>query len=112
MLDNKTEGSVETLSPAPAITPSIKRGRKPKSESQEKAKKEKLLKENKIKQEKIAEENEKILERALKESESDFAKAKDQPEREKMTSATAPDCPVSIFTLLKIDFLHFSPGLL
>merc|ERR1712045_539404 len=28
MLDNKTEGSVETLSPAPAITPSIKRGRK------------------------------------------------------------------------------------
>ena len=40
MLDNKTEGSVETLSPAPAITPSIKRGRKPKSESQEKAKKE------------------------------------------------------------------------
>ena len=40
MLDNKTEASVETLSPAPAITPSIKRGRKPKSESQEKAKKE------------------------------------------------------------------------
>ena len=76
------------------------------------AKKEKLLKENKIKQEKIAEENEKILERALKESESDFAKAKDQPEREKTTSATAPDCPVSIFTLLEVNFLHFSPGLL
>ena len=74
------------------------------------AKKEKLLKENKIKQEKIAEENEKILERALKESESDFAKAKDQPERE--TSATAPDCPVSIFTILEINLLHFSQGLL
>ena len=38
LVENKNDAPIET--PAPVITPSVKRGRKPKSESQEKAKKE------------------------------------------------------------------------